>query len=126
EPQSGLAPPAGTLGGYRVQGTLGYGNSAIHKTYNPLFRSETPPQVRAQREKYLVKRFALVGRKLEGGQHLFGVQFTVATGYPFTVTSWARSVNVDLSRFTQLQGFQQRVAARPAVKEALRSEGLAH
>jgi glutathione S-transferase len=125
KPQSGLIPPPGTLERYRVQEALGYVNSEIHKTYSPLFRAETPEQVRVERQEYLLKRYALVDKKLEGRQYLFGNQFTVADAYLFTVTTWARAVKVDLSGLAQLQGFQERVAARPAVKAAMQAEGLA-
>ena len=50
--------------------------------------------------------------------------FTVADGYLFNVTNWARLVGVDLSTYTDLLAFRTRVAARPAVIEAMRAEGL--
>ncbi len=123
-PQSNLAPPAGTMARYRVQEMLGYINSELHKTYSPLFRAETPPQTRAEREAYLLKRYALIDRQLEGRQYLFGDSFTVADAYLFTVTNWAPHVKLDLSQFANLRAFQQRVAARPAVRAALQAEGL--
>jgi glutathione S-transferase len=35
-------------------------------------------------------------------------------------------VKLDLSGFANLAAFQARVAARPAVKEAMKAEGLKH
>jgi glutathione S-transferase len=55
---------------------------------------------------------------------LLGDRYSVADAYLFTVTNWAGHVKLDLSGFAQLQSFQQRVAARPAVQAALRAEGL--
>jgi glutathione S-transferase len=124
KPQSGLAPPSGTMARYRLQEMLGYINSELHKSYSPLFRPETPPQTRSERQEYSIRRYALPDKQLEGRQYLFGDTFTVADAYLFTVTSWAQHVKLDLSQFANLQAFQRRVAARPAVQAAMKAEGL--
>jgi glutathione S-transferase len=124
KPETGLMPPAGTFERYRLQEMLGYINSELHKTYSPLFRPNTPPEVRAEREEYLLKRYTFIDQRLQGRQYLFGDRFTVADAYLFTVTTWAPAVKVDLSRFQQLHTFQQRTAARPAVVAAMKAEGL--
>jgi len=124
KPQAGLAAPSGTLERYRLQEMLGYINSEIHKTYSMLFKPALPAEVRAEREEYLLKRYALLDQKLQGRQYLFGDKFTIADAYLFTVTSWANVVKVDLARFANLQSFQERVAARPAVRAAMQAEGL--
>jgi glutathione S-transferase len=124
KPESRLAPANGTFERVRLQEALGYINSELHKTYSPLFNKATPPEVRAEREEYLRKRYAILEKQLEGKQYLFGDQFTVADAYLFTVTNWSRFVNLDLSAFPNLVAFQARVAQRPAVKEALAAEGL--
>lgn len=124
KPDARLVPPAGTLERYRVQEALGYINSEIHKTYSPLFRPTTTPELRKDREDYLRKRYAPLEKQLAKGPYLFGEQFTVADAYLFTVTSWAKFVKLDLSEFPNLLAFQARVAARPAVQATLAAEGL--
>jgi len=124
KPASGLAPAAGTMARYRLQEMLGYINSEIHKAYSPLFKPDTPAETRAERQEYLLKRYTLLDRQLQGRQYLFGEQFTVADAYLFTVTNWSRVIKLDLSKFAHLQAFQERVAARPAVKAAMQAEGL--
>ena len=124
KPETGLAPPVGSFERYRLQEMLGFINSEIHKTYSPLFRPNTPPEVRAEREEHLGKRYALIDQRLEGRQYLFGERFTVADAYLFTVTNWAPRVKADLSRFSHLQAFQARTGARPAVVAAMKAEGL--
>jgi glutathione S-transferase len=76
------------------------------------------------RNSLAVRRYALVDRQLAGRKYLFGDQFTVADAYLFVVTRWAGFTKVDLSGYINLQAFQQRVAARPAVQAAMREEGL--
>ena len=124
KPESGIAPPAGTIERYRLQEMLGYINSELHKTYSPLFRPTTLPEVRKEREEYLRKRYGLVEKQLAKGPYLFGEQFTAADAYLFTVTNWSNFVKLDLSEFPNLMAFQARVAARPAVQAAMTAEGL--
>jgi glutathione S-transferase len=123
-PSSGLAPANGTMERYRLQETLGFINSEIHKTYSPLFDPSTPEDVKTALHDKLKKRYALFEKRLDGKQYLFGDKFTVADAYLFVVTGWAQYVKVDLSGFPNLQAFQQRVAARPAVQAAMKAEGL--
>ncbi|HUH56070.1 MAG TPA: glutathione transferase GstA [Rhodanobacter sp.] len=124
KPESGLAPANGTLPRYRLQEMLGYINSELHKNYSPLFNPDTPETARAERESYLLRRYQLIENTLAKQPWLLGEQFTAADAYLFTITSWAGHVGLDLSRFTALAAFQQRVASRPAVQAALEAEGL--
>jgi glutathione S-transferase len=124
KPESGLAPANGTLARYRLQEMLGYINSELHKTYSPLFKPETPAEVRQERKEYLRKRYALLEGVLAKQPWLLSEHFTVADAYLFTVTNWAKAVELDLSGFPALLAFQKRVAARPAVQAALEAEGL--
>jgi glutathione S-transferase len=126
KPGSGLAPTAGTLPRYRLQEMLTYINSELHKNYGPLFNPATPAALREEKVAALKKRYSLLEQQLQGKKFLFGDQFTAADAYLFTVTNWAPKLKVDLSEFPNLQAFQQRVAARPAVQSALKSEGLLH
>lgn len=124
KPGSGIAPANGTLARYRLQEMLGYINSELHKTYSPLFNPNTTDALRADREAYLRKRYALVEQTLAGQPFLLGDQFSAADAYLFTVTNWARVLKLDLSEFPNLMAFQKRVAERPAVQAAMREEGL--
>jgi glutathione S-transferase len=124
KPESGLAPANGTLARYRLQEVLGYINSELHKTYSPLFKPETPAEVRQERKDYLRKRYMLLEGVLTKQPWLLGEHFTVADAYLFTVNNWAKYVDLDLSEFTALAAFQQRVAARPSVQAAMEAEGL--
>ncbi|MGA7541375.1 MAG: glutathione transferase GstA [Steroidobacteraceae bacterium] len=124
KPETGLAPPAGTMARYRLQEWLGYINSELHKTYSLLFRQDTAAQTRLEREGYLRKRYTVVEKQLESHPYLLGDTFTVADAYLFTITSFADVVKFDLSAFPNVRAFQERVFARPAVKAAMRAEGL--
>ena len=124
KPDTKLAPKNGTWERTRLQEMLGYINSEIHKTFSPLWNPKVSAEVRKERTEYLHMRYALLDKQLAGKKFLFGDQFTVADAYLFVVTSWAKSTKVDLSEFTHIQAFQNRVAARPAVMAAMKVEGL--
>lgn len=124
KPGAGLAPANGTFARVRLQEALNYLTSEIHKTFSPLFNPALLPEVRDERLAYLKRRYALIERQLEGKQYLSGDQFTVADAYLFVLTNWARGVKLDLSEFPNVLAFQKRVAARPAVRQALVREGL--
>jgi Glutathione S-transferase len=124
KPESALAAPNGTLPRYHLQEMLGYINSELHKTYSPLFKPDTPEATRAERKEYLLRRYQLIEDVLAKQPFLLGDHFTVADAYLFTITNWARHVELDLSGFPALLAFQKRVAERPAVQEALEAEGL--
>ena len=124
KPEAGLAPANGTMARYHLQEMLGFINSELHKTYSPLFTPSATPELRAEREAYLRRRYATIEAALAGKAYLFGDQFTVADAYLFVVTAWAGFLKLDLAEFPNLMAFQARVAARPAVIEAMTAEGL--
>ncbi|HSC62376.1 MAG TPA: glutathione binding-like protein, partial [Caldimonas sp.] len=72
----------------------------------------------------LTERYRWIDGQLEGKSYLTGDTFSVADAYLFTVTNWAKPVGVDISGFKNLAAFMGRVAARPAVQEAMKAEGL--
>lgn len=124
KPESGLAPPNGTLARYRLQEILTYINSELHKTFSPLFNPATPDETRTERVEYLKRRYGYIESILARQPYLMGEHFSVADAYLFVVTNWSRVIKLDLSEFPALLAFQKRVAERPAVQEAMRAEGL--
>ena len=124
KPEAKLAPANGTFERSRLQETLGYISTELHKTYTPLFYPTTPAEVKQERRDYLRKRYALIDQTLSQQPYLLGNDFSVADAYLFTVTNWAGHVDLDLSEFKALTSFQNRVAARPTTQAALEAEGL--
>lgn len=122
KPESGLVPAASTNERYRMQEMLGYISSEIHKAYSPLFNPATPAATVEERKAHLRKRYKLIDERLASREYLFGDRFTAADAYLFTITNWAGFVKLDLSEYAHLAAFQKRVAARPAVQEAMRAE----
>ena len=122
-PQSKLAPPNGTLARYRLQEWLNFITTELHKQFSPLFNAAVPEEFKAMQRKKLRDRLTWVDGQLEGKSYLMGEDFSVADGYLYTVTNWAQPMNIDLSGLDRLAAYRERVAARPAVQQARRTEG---
>jgi glutathione S-transferase len=122
-PQSKLAPPNGTLARYRLQEWLNFITTELHKQFSPLFNAAVPEEFKAMQRKKLRDRLAWVDGQLEGKSYLMGEDFSVADAYLYTVTNWAQPMNIDLAGLDRLAAYRERVAARPAVQQARRTEG---
>jgi glutathione S-transferase len=123
-PLKNLAPANGTLPRYRLQEWLTFIGTEIHKTYSPLFSPAMPEEGKKMLRDKLVSRYKWVDGQLAGKEYLMGDNFSVADGYFFAVTRWAKPMNIDLSGAPNVMAHHERVAARPAVQEALKVEGL--
>jgi glutathione S-transferase len=123
-PQSGLAPAGGTMERYRLEEWLTFVSTEIHKGFGPLWKPDTPEAMREIVKANLAKRFAYLDQRLASRPFLTGERFTAADAYLFTVVNWTNFHNIDLKPYPNLAGFMQRVAARPAVQQALQTEGL--
>jgi glutathione S-transferase len=123
-PAAKLAPPAGTLERYRLSEWLAYINSEVHKAFSPLFVPNASEELKEYGRGNLTKRVGWVSKQLGSKPYLLGAQFSVADGYLFVVLSWSPHVSFDLSAWPNLLAFQERVAARPHVIEAMTAEGL--
>jgi glutathione S-transferase len=124
KPASGLVPPAGSIDRYRVLEWLNFVTSELHKTYGPIFRPTTPEEFKKISKENLGKRFDWIDKQLAGKQYLMGDKFTVADAYLFTVLRWSPRIELDVGKWPNIKAYMDRVAARPKVQEALRTEGL--
>ncbi|MBJ6124451.1 glutathione transferase GstA [Microvirga splendida] len=124
QPETKLAPAAGSMERYRLLEWLGFISTEIHKGFGPLWNPTTPDAVKAATKERLASRFAYLDETLAKQPFLMGDAFTIADAYLFTVVNWTNFHGIDISPFPNLQAFQTRIAARPAVQQALEAEGL--
>lgn len=124
KPESGLAPKNGTMERYRLQEWLTFISSELHKGFSPLFNQAIPDDVKKIFRDRLAQRWAHVDKALAGKNFVMGNNFTVADGYLYNMTRWAKRVEMDLSAYPNVAAFAARVEARPKVQEALKAEGL--
>ena len=125
KPESGIVPQAGSMERYRLMELLNFISTEIHKSFGALFNPNITPAHKEHQLALIGKRCDVLSQQLEGKQYLTGDAFSVADAYLFTVLSWSKGLNVDMTKWPTLTDYMDRVADRPAVKEAMKAEGLA-
>ena len=123
-PARNLAPVNGSFARYKLQSLLNFIATELHKNFSPLFDPTAADVTKDAARQRLSLRLSQAEAQLGAQNFLLGDYFTVADAYLFTVLGWARMVQFDLTPYGQLQQFQQRVQARPAVQRAMQAEGL--
>jgi glutathione S-transferase len=124
-PATGLAPPHDSIKRYRLMEWLTFISSELHKMFSPwLFHPESGETAANAAKAKIGERLAFIDRHLADRSYLLGATFTAADAYLFTIAGWYRLVGLDLAPYPRLAAYMDRVAARPAVREAMRAEGL--
>lgn len=123
-PDKKLAPEAGTIQRYRLMEWLNLIATELHKNYSPFFNPAMLDPCKDVFKGNLNRYYDIVEKQLSQTPFLLGEAFSVADAYLFTVTRYAGFAGLDLAKWPSLQAFQDRVTSRPAVSEALKSEGL--
>lgn len=123
-PAAKLAPAAGTLERYRVIEWLAFVNSEIHKNFAPLFYPTASEDTKQFARGNLTHRLDWLNTALGSNHFLTGDTFTVADAYLFVVLGWSGHVGIDLAKWPNLKRFRSDLQSRPAVKSALKAEGL--
>ena len=123
-PGKKLAPANGSFERYRLQEWLNFITSELHKGFGTLFTPQMPEEGKAVARARVTDRLKWVDTQLAGKQYLMGDDFSVADAYLFTISNWAPHVGVDISGLSELAAYRARVAARPAVQQAMKAEGL--
>jgi glutathione S-transferase len=122
-PDSGLAPPAGTMDRYRLIEWLNFLATEVHKIYWPLFHGGADIENQKAREK-LGRSYAWTEKRLGDRPFLLGDRFTVADAYLLTTLNWTRAAGIDLAQWPKLRDYRSRLRERPTVVAALEAEGL--
>lgn len=109
---------------------LGFVNADLHKSFGLVFgkaayTSDTAcqEQLVAGGKAQAMRLFGIIDKQLEGKQWVTGTR-SVVDAYLYTVTRWALAVKMDLSGFSNLMAFFNRMNADAGVKAAVAAEGL--
>jgi glutathione S-transferase len=122
-PEKKLAPANGTLDRVRVQSWLTFIGTELHKSFTPLFHPDTD-DAKAKAKANIDKRLTYVNKELAGKAYLVGDQFSIADAYLFTVIGWMGFLSMSTDAYPNIQASVAKVAARPAVQTAMKTEGL--
>lgn len=106
---------------HRLLEWIGFIGTEIHGDYHPLFGQDSEDR-QAQARASLAQKYALAETLMAGRDWLVGEEPGVADNYLFVTLLWAQKFGVELP--AALTRFRERNLARPAVREAMRLEGL--
>ena len=123
-PGKNLAPAVGSVAHFQMLSWLNFISSELHKGFSPLFNPAMPDEAKAIARERLLSRLAHVETHMTGKEYILGASFTLPDAYLFTVLRWTVPLKIDLAPYPNLQAFQKRMEARPAVRAAMRAEGL--
>lgn len=102
---------------------LAFTSSELHKSFSWLWYKDVAESTRQTVRDRLAVRFADLDARLASSAYLAG-EYSVADAYAFTILGWTKPLGMPLVAHPNLQAYLGRVAARPAVREALKAEGL--
>lgn len=122
-PEKQLAPTNGTLARYRLQESLNFIATEIHKPFGPLWNAKASAEAKEAAWQQLSRRFDELNTHFSQQDWLLP-QYSVADGYLFSCLNWTRFLHLSLEKWPALETFMQRITARPAVQAALQAEGL--
>lgn len=122
-PEAGLAPPLGTLQRYRLQETLHFLATELHKGLSPLYNPKANAEFKDSLKERLALRVGVLAQQLEGQPYLQGAKFTVADGYAFyCLRSWQSLTQSNLAAWPNLASYYERLAARDSIIAAEKAE----
>jgi glutathione S-transferase len=124
KPDARLAPKLGSFERYQLQEWLNFIGTELHKGFSPLFKPNTPDEYKRIAKENLATRIDWLDKQLDGRDFLMGKNFSVADAYAFTILSWSKPLQIDLSKWPNVTAYLACVGARPMVQEALKAEGL--
>lgn len=121
-PQAGLAPPPGSFERVRFDELLHFIATELHKGFAPYtLMPNVGDEAKQWTKDRLVGRVELLRAELGAREYVFGDRFTVADAYAF----WALRASSFLTKVPlegTLKEYVSRLAARPAVREAVDAE----
>ena len=124
-PLKNLAPPNGTIQRTKLQSWLNFFSSEMNKGgFSLLFYKGIPEEGKDVFRARLKARFAHLNEHFGSNEYLMGRNYSVADAHFFVVSSWAGWVNFDLSPYTNVASYRERIGKRAAVRSALEAEGL--
>lgn len=124
KPESGLIAPFGTLQRYHNMSAINFSATEVHKQIGALFTRALTPEMKEVQKAPVTRRLKTLEQMLEGKDYVMGERFMVADAYLLTVLNWTRLHSISFDAYPNIQRYQQRIAEREKVKQAMKEEGL--
>jgi glutathione S-transferase len=114
-----IAPENGSNGRYLVQNMLNYIASEVHASIGPLFNPSLTPEMKAHVLTNYLKKVKYVNDVLlNDKEYLVGSSVTIADFYLYITLTWVGYVGADISPYTNVLSYVERIKTLPAVVAA--------
>ncbi|MGH8051008.1 MAG: glutathione transferase GstA [Arenimonas sp.] len=123
-PDSQLAPANGTFERYKLQATLTFINSELHKMIGGLFNPTLTDEAKQAVIGRIESRLNTFSEQMGNDTFAVNNQYSVADAYLFTVLSWLKMFKIDINQWPKLAAHAAMMFERPAVQAAMKAEGL--
>lgn len=130
-PGKNLIPAPGNFERYKTLEALNFVATELHKGCNPYWYADdwhsnksASTELKNQVRKALGRPLEFASEQIQKTGFLAGRSFTVADIYLFTVLSWHSHLDLNLSDWPVLNHYYKTMLERPAVKAAMKAEGL--
>ncbi|WP_419827103.1 glutathione binding-like protein [Sphingomonas sp.] len=120
--KAGALMPAGGIKRFRALEMLAFISTELHKSFKPFFKLDASQIEKDEAAQTIGKRLQTIADQLSGGDFLLGDALSVADCYLFVMLMWARKNGLPLP--AGLDGYFDRLKARPGFAKALSEEGL--
>lgn len=131
KPEMGLAPRAGTMERVRLQESLNFIATELHKGIGILFAPQLYTKTPAGAEEFKSAAMEIAGKKIDLMEiklgkkpFVMGDKYSIADAYLFTVFGWAKYVGLRSEKWPNLVAHSKRMMERPAVRRTMEMEDL--
>ncbi|MDF1624779.1 MAG: glutathione binding-like protein [Parvibaculaceae bacterium] len=120
-----LSLPDDLMARARIHEGLSFVASDFHKTFGPLFTTDTDNAAQERAKRTIVKHLDYLESVFADGRDYFvDNKLSVADIYLFVVLRWTDATGTPLAGWKHLNAFRDRINQRPAVQASLAAEGL--
>ena len=131
KPEAALAGDGTPVSRAKILRWTAFLNSDVHKNFSPLFGAArfvdgeaAQADLKTKAIARLNEQFAILDAQIGNGHWLVDNHRSIADPYLYVVLRWAHAMGVDISTFTNLNRFFQRMSADEGVQAALKAEEL--
>ncbi len=129
DPDSRMIPPIGSPERYKAQEWLTFIGTEPQRILGSFF---IPGHLSDAGLEFgmtkLHQRLAIMDDHLANNAYLMGADYSVTDAYAFAILNWipAFKLDIDLSKYKNLEPYLDKIRNRKAVQTALKEEGLLH
>lgn len=125
KPEKNILPAFGTKERYLALQWLNFIATDLHKGMATMFSPFVDESSKMNfAEGNLASRFTYVDEHLTNNDYILGNEYSVADGYLYNVLRWPVRVNINMTKYSNIMRFMERMEQRPLVQASLKAEGL--